>query len=481
MINIKSVLHIIGLLIASIGLAMYIPAGYEYFVQGTETITFFTLGSMSLIIGISLALAFKNKKLIFSIKDTFVLTSFSWLLLCIFAALPLWLSQHSMSFIDSFFEATSGLTTTGATVLSNLDNMAKGILLWRALLQWLGGLGIIVIALAILPILNIGGMQLFNKELNDTPENLKPRATELAKLLIITYLTLTSITALLLWFAGLSKFDSICHAMTTIATGGFSTHDKSIGFYDNYIVEIIIMFGMVLSSLPFTFFFTKMNSKNSYITNSQIKVFLILTITFIFLLSSWLFLNKDYNLLQAIRAATFNGISVMTGTGYATENFTNWGSFAVTLMLLMMLVGGCTGSTTGGLKIFRIQILFVIVFKELKKISSPHSISKVIYAGSPVDKSIVSSVIVIVLVFFITIFFVTVCMSLSGYDLLTSLSAAITAIAIVGPGIGHIIGPAENFSSLKEHIKIILSIAMILGRLEFLTILVILLPKFWIK
>lgn len=482
MINLKAVLYIIGLLISIMGLTMFVPAIFEYILGDNKKVilTFISLGSLGLIIGGSFSLAFKSNNMKVSIKDTFILTSFSWLLLCFFSALPFWFILP-ISFIDAFFEATSGLTTTGATVFSNLDTMSKGLLFWRSLLQWLGGLGIIVLAIAILPILSIGGMQLFNNNWNDNPDTLKYKAKELTKILGTTYLLLTFICGILLWFAGLSTFDSICHSMTTIATGGFSTHDTSIGFFNSIYVEIIIIVGMIMSSLPFMLYFKGLNKKNLIFKDPQVKLFLFLAFFFVLIIAIWLTNHKDIPFLTALRLSSFNSISIMTGTGYATSNFTNWGTFAVSVMLFMMLIGGCTGSTTGGLKIFRIQVLFALIIREVKKIASPRAITKVNFAGKPLEEKVIASIMILVIVFFISIAIVSISLSLYGYDLITSISAGASAIAIVGPGLGAIIGPAHNFASLPDNIKIILALAMLLGRLEFIAVLVVLRPKFWLK
>ncbi len=482
MINLKAVSYVIGILISTLGLAMLLPAFFELANDGKEAKTFLYIGTMCLITGGALTLAFKSNLMEITNRDTIILSTLSWIILCFFAALPIWASGNSLSFVDSFFEATSGLTTTGATILTNLESKSEGILVWRALLQWLGGLGIIVIAIAILPILNIGGMQLFSNEWNEKPDNLKRRATELAKLLGIIYLSLTLLCALMLWFVGLSKFDALCHSMTTIATGGFSTHDKSIGYFNNSKVEIIIIIGMLISSLPFVLFLDSYRKKKNLIFNdSQVKTFLFITLFFILTLTFWLYYSQNIKFTSALRMSAFNGISIITGTGYASADFSKWGSFAITIMFFMMLIGGCTGSTTGGLKIFRIQILFLLISKEIKKAYSPRSVANVNYAGKTIEENTITSIMILITIFLLTILLVAISLSLSGYDLLTSLSAGASAVSIVGPGLGPILGPAENFSLLPDHSKITLAFAMILGRLEFLTVIVIFTPKFWLN
>ena len=347
------------------------------------------------------------------------------------------------------------------------------------MLQWLGGIGIIIFAIAILPLLNVGGMQLFTQDWKEKDFDLHYRSKELAKLVGIVYLAFTLIIYFFLWFAGMSSFEALCHSMTTVATGGFSTNSDSIAHYNNVLIEIIIIVGMVLASLPFTLYLSSFNKGVIAFKDNQVFIFLILIFLFTLAIAIWNHFENNINFITSYRLALFNGISVMTGTGYTTADFSNWGSFSTALLLLMMLIGGCTGSTTGGLKVFRIQILFIVIKKELKKISSPRSVFSSTYKNQIINDEIINSVMIIIIAFFMGAFIVSAIFSINGYDFITSVSAAITSISVVGPGLGSIIGPEETFFSLPTNLKITLAIAMILGRLEFIAFFVLLLPNFW--
>ncbi len=478
--NFHSVFYVIGLLITTLGIAMWLPALLDLFLHNGLWQEFALSGAISVIIGCGMTLAFRQKKISFGNRETFILTSFSWIVLCAFAALPLWAAVPYLSYTDSFFEATSGLTTTGSTIFTDLDNTPYSILLWRSLLQWLGGIGIIVMAIAILPTLKIGGMQLFSSERNEITDGVRPRAARLATSIALIYLLLTITWTLLLWLAGLSIFDSICHAMTTIATGGFSTHNNSIGFYSDLSVEIIILIGMLLASLPFALYLnTITGNKKSLINDSQVRFFLSVVFVSVLFLTLWNYLKNDNTFFEALRISAFNSVSIITGTGYATSNFSEWGTFPTALLFILMFIGGCTGSTTGGLKIFRIQVIISLILSNLKRSISPHIVATPTYDGKPLNDPIINSVIVLLFFYTSAVVIITTLLMFSNLNILTSLSAAATTVAIVGPGLGPIIGPAETFFNLPQHVKWILSFAMILGRLEFLTILVLFMPRFW--
>ena len=460
---------------------MTIPLFFELISNKTNLNVFITSTLITLFVGLSLTIAFKNEKKIVNIKDTLVVTSFSLPILCIFASLPFFIGSQVETYADAFFEATSGLTTTGATIFDNVESLSSGFLIWRSLLQWIGGLGIIIFAIAILPILNLGGMQLFTQDWNEKSEDLHYRSKELAKILGGIYLLFTFLIFIMLWFFGLSFFDALCHSMTTVATGGFSTRSSSIGSYNNLGVELTIVLGMILASLPFTLFISSIKNKLIFFEDKQVITFLMFIVFFTLIIAVWLHFENNIGIFTAIRLAVFNGVSLMTGTGYSTSNFSDWGSFSTSILLLMMLIGGCTGSTTGGLKVFRIQILFYSIIKEIRKINSPRSVFTISYKNKLIDHGIFNSVILMIILFISGVLFVSIVFSLHGYDFLTSVSAGITSIAVVGPGLGNIIGPEESFSTLPSKLKIVLSTAMIIGRLEFLTFLILLTPKFWLQ
>jgi len=481
MINLRIILFFLGVLITSLGIAMILPLGIEFIYSSVNKSNFLISTLLTLFIGITLILAFNKEEKKVNIKDTILITTLSWPVMIILSSLPFYLDANTNYFIDAIFEATSGLTTTGATIYQNVESLSLGILVWRSLLQWLGGLGIIVFAIAIIPIFNIGGIKLFTQDWSEKPKDLHYRPKEIAKLLGSIYIFFTLIILILLHISGLGIFDAFCHSLTTVATGGFSTKSSSIGFYNNFFTELVIVFGMLIASLPFTLYVSCFRKNFSIIHDSQVLLFLSLIIFFVLTVTIWIHFENNINILLALRLSLFNSISVMTGTGYSTENFSNWGYFANTIFLLMMLIGGCSGSTTGGLKIFRIQILWAIVIKELKYIKSPRAINTINLKNININENVINSVMIIFFCFIFSIFFISSIFMYYEYDFITSVSAALTCISVVGPGLGNIIGPEESFYSLPSILKLILSFGMVLGRLEFLAFLIILAPRFWKK
>ena len=398
--------------------------------------------------------------------------------IAIFGSLPFVFSNLNFSFTNAFFESMSGITTTGSTIIPNLENMPKGILLWRAILQWLGGIGIIVMAITLMPIMNVGGMQLFKISNNDSSEKILPKSKEIALRLIYIYLGLTTLCAVSYKTFGMDIFDSITHSMTTIATGGFSNYNDSIGFFNSISIEISAMIFIILGSLPFIAYIKFLSGdKKIFFFDIQVKAFFKIIFISIIILSIYLGIN---NLTQLnVRSIFFNVISILTGTGYVNAQFDNWGSFSLVLFLILMFIGGCAGSTTCGIKIFRIQILYSFILNQLKKIIYPKGIFVMKYDHNVVDNKFIASIISFIYMYLVIFFIIAALLSLTGLDFITSISGAATSISNVGPGLGSIIGPNGNFSSLPDVSKWILSLGMILGRLELFAILVLFLPSFW--
>jgi trk system potassium uptake protein TrkH len=417
-----------------------------------------------------------NKRL--NLQQAFLLTALSWLSIAIFGSLPFVFSSVGFSFTNAFFESMSGITTTGSTIISNLESMPKGILLWRAILQWLGGIGIIVMAITLMPIMNVGGMQLFKISNNDSSEKILPKSKEIALRLIYIYLILTSLCAISYKILGMNFFDSLTHSMTTIATGGFSNYNESIGFFNSFSIEISAMIFIILGSLPFIAYIKFLNgNKKIFFSDIQINSFFKIILISIFILSVYLMLsNSDY---LSLRSVFFNVISILTGTGYTNDQFDNWGGFPLILFLGLMFIGGCAGSTTCGIKIFRVQILYSFVSNQLKKIIYPKGVFVLKYDQNPVDNKFIASIISFIYMYLVIFFIISALLSLTGLDFITSISGAATSISNVGPGLGSIIGPNGNFSSLPDISKWILALGMILGRLELFAILVLFLPSFW--
>ncbi len=477
MSNYKTVFFTLGILQIILGIFMLIPVIAQFFYNEVDS-SFFGASIVTIIFGTLFFLSNldHNKKL--NLQQAFLLTALSWLSIAIFGSLPFVFSSSEFSFTNAFFESMSGITTTGSTIISNLEDIPKGILLWRAILQWLGGIGIIVMAITLMPIMNVGGMQLFQISNADSSEKILPKSKEIALRLIYIYSILTSLCAITYKILGMSFFDSLTHSMTTIATGGFSNYNESIGFFNSISIEISAMVFIILGSLPFIAYIKFLNgNRKIFISDVQIKTFFKIIFSSIIILSIYLLIG-DSNQLN-LRSILFNVISILTGTGYVNAQFDNWGSFPLVLFLILMFIGGCAGSTTCGIKVFRLQILYSFVSNQLKKIIYPKGVFVLKYDKSPVDDKFISSIISFIYIYLIIFFTLTALLSLTGLDFITAISGAATSISNVGPGLGSIIGPNGDFSSLPNISKWILSLGMILGRLELFAILVLFLPSFW--
>ena len=477
MSNYKTVFFTLGILQIILGLFMIVPILAQFIYREVDS-SFFGASIVTIIFGTLFFLSNLDHDKKLNLQQAFLLTALSWLSIAIFGSLPFVFSDINFSFTNAFFESMSGITTTGSTIISNLDEMPKGILLWRALLQWLGGIGIIIMAITLMPIMNVGGMQLFKISNNDSSEKILPKSKEIAMRLIYIYLGLTTLCAISYFIFGMSLFDSITHSMTTIATGGFSNYNESIGYFNSSYIEISAIIFILLGSLPFIAYIKFINgNKMIFFNDIQIQTFFKVILGSIIILSIYLaFSNLDTFSFMAI---LFNIISILTGTGYVNEQFDSWGSFSLVLFLILMFIGGCAGSTTCGIKIFRIQILYSFIINSLKKMIYPKGIFVLKYDQNPIDNKFISSIISFIYMYLIIFFFITALLSLTGLDFITSISGAATAISNVGPGLGSIIGPNGDFSSLPDASKWILSVGMILGRLELFAILVLFLPSFW--
>ena len=480
MLNFKPIALVGGTVVCAVGFLLFIPMITELIYQTESWQSYSVPILLYLIVGGSLVITNRNVELNISIKEAFLTTVLSWILLSILCAVPFIFTQTNLTVVDALFESMSGITTTGATILNNLDELPKGILLWRALLQWLGGIGIIVIALVILPFLRIGGMQLFHLEGDDPYEKFLPKISSVVSKIIVVYILLTSILFILYYVNNMTLFDALAHSLTTISTGGFSTHNESFAYFQNTSVLNIAIVFMILGSFPFLLL-AQMNLTNiqSLIKDNQIRLFLGILI---FATALIYYFARPYvsgNAFHQISTISFNTISIISGTGYVSSNFEQWGNYASVLFLLLMFIGGCAGSTTGGLKIFRFQILFKFIHLHLKKMLQPHIVMTARFNGKKVTESTYESVVIFFFVYIITFAASALLLSFSGLDFLTCISAAASAISNVGPGLGDIIGPEGNYSSLSNYSKLVLIITMFLGRLEMLTIFVLILPSFW--
>ena len=412
-------------------------------------------------------------------RDMYLLTTASWVVVCAFAALPM-VFISDISYTDAFFETMSGITTTGSTVLTGLDSSSPGLLIWRSMLHWLGGIGFIGMAVAILPLLRVGGMRLFQTESSDWSDKVTPRSHVAAKYILLLYLGLTGIGTLSLWLAGMTPFEAVNHAMSLISTGGFSTSDSSLGHWEQPAIHWVAVVIMILGSLPFTLYVaTCRGNRRALIKDHQVRGFIGFLLVTSLAVGTWLYLHSDYGWWDAFRIVAVNVTSVVTTTGIAVGDYTLWGSFAVLLFFYLTFVGGCSGSTAGGLKIFRFQVAAALLVSSLKQLIHPRAVIQKKYNDHPIDEEIVRSLLTFSFFFTITIAAIALGLALIGLDWITALSGAATAVCNVGPGLGTIIGPAGNFSSLPDAAKWLLTVGMLLGRLEILTVLVLVTPVFW--
>jgi trk system potassium uptake protein len=479
MSNYKTVFFTLGVLQIILGISMIIPI-FTQIIYSEIDPSFISASIISIIFGILFLLSNLNHDKKLNLHQAFLLTALSWVSIAIFGSLPFIFSSLDLTITDAFFESMSGITTTGSTILSNLEQTPKAILLWRAILQWLGGIGIIVMAITLMPIMNVGGMKLFKISSNDSSEKILPKSKEIALRLVLIYSSLTLLCAISYKIFGMNFFDSFTHSMTTIATGGFSNYNDSIGYFDSTTIELTAMIFIILGSVPFIAYIKFLNGNTKiFFSDSQIKSFIkIIIFSIIILFLYLLIINRNLSHIS-LMDVSFNVISVLTGTGYVTKEFDSWGSFSLIFFLILMFIGGCAGSTACGIKIFRIQILYLFLFNQLKKIIYPRGIFIIKYDNSNVDDKFMASIISFIYLYIIIFFFITALLSLSGLDFITAISGAATSISNVGPGLGSIIGPNGNFSELSVISKWILSLGMILGRLELFAILVLFIPSFW--
>jgi len=479
MFDLRPVGYVIGLLVAVLGVAMLFPMAMDAYDGNGHWHVFFEASIITVFTGGLIALSCANSVgQGLNIQQTFLLTTGVWLALPLFGSLPFVLGDTDARFVDAFFEAMSGLTTTGSTVLSGLEDLPRGLLLWRAILQWLGGIGIIVVAMVFLPELRVGGMQVFRTEGFDTFGKILPRATEISSRISVIYFGVTAAAGLSYLASGMGVFDSAVHAMTTVATGGFSNYDASFSALPPMAEYIAVIF-MVLAALPFVRYVQMVSgSPKAIFQDTQIQGFLI-TLGVLFMVLTLYLWQQGQGGEEGLRKALFNTTSILTGTGYASADYMQWGSFAVMGFFFMGLIGGCAGSTSCSVKIFRYQLLFASIGAQVRKIHSPHGIFQPRFNGRSVGDDVINSVMSFFLLFIVSLGVVAILLGMTGLDFITSVSGAAAALANIGPGLGPQIGPTGNFAGLNDAAKWILAIAMLIGRLELLAVYAILTVHFW--
>jgi trk system potassium uptake protein TrkH len=480
-LDLRPIYFIIGLLLNTLAVGMLLPAAVDLAEGNPDWQVFMLSAGVTLFVGLALVFAGRSRdKMNFTIRQGFIMATFSWLVMTIFAALPFTFSELEMSYTDAFFEAMSGITTTGSTVITGLDYAPPGLLLWRALLQWLGGIGIIVMAVAIMPMLHVGGMQLFKVEAFETSDKALPKAAQISASISAIYVGLTAIWAFALWFAGMTPFEAVAHSMTTIATGGFSTSDGSVGHFNSGTIDAIITIGMIIGSLPFMLYLRALSGNfTALFKDTQVQWFAVIILLLIMMSTGFLWLQEGYDPVQSLRFGAFNVVSIITGTGYATTDYQLWGHFAWPIFFFIMFIGGCSGSTTCGIKIFRFQVLYAAAETQMKRLLEPHGVFIPYYNRRPIPDEVMTSVLSFFFIFGVCFALLAMALGMVGLDYITASSSAATALANVGPALGDVAGPSGNFQTFPDNAKWLMAAGMLLGRLELFTILVLLLPRFW--
>ncbi|HXP96355.1 MAG TPA: TrkH family potassium uptake protein [Telmatospirillum sp.] len=483
MFDLRPVLFGTGLVLAVLALAMGLPTLVDFVHGDADWRVFAASAAVTLFVGLALMAAnYVARRDELSTRQIFLLTAAGWLAACFAAALPFAFSGLHVSGVDALFEATSGVTTTGATILRNVDHAPPGILLWRALLQWLGGMGFLVMTVAVLPVLNIGGMQIFRLDNGDLGDRVMPRAATVTMSIMGLYAGLTGTLTLLLWAAGMSRFPALLHAMSTISCGGFSTSAGSIGSWHNPAIDWVMLLGMLLGGAPFIIYMQIAEQRWQIARrNRQLRLYLIYFLIASLILALWLILEQDLKPLPALRHAAFTAASVMTGSGFATLDWGRWTGLPVAILFFLTFVGGCAGSTSGGIKIFRFQILYANARGQMNRLLHPHAVILPHYDKKPIPDTVVESVLGFLFIYALSFAVVAMGLGMVGLDFWTSLSAAASALANLGPGLTPSISPLTGFAALHDAAKILLALAMLFGRLEMFIFLALFAKGFWKK
>jgi trk system potassium uptake protein TrkH len=480
MFDLRPVAYVNGLLLVALGVTMLGPMVADLASDNGHWQVFAQSAIITILTGALVALASSNGVTeALTIRQTFILTSSVWVLLPLFGALPFILGDTAARPVDAIFESVSGFTTTGATVFTGLESLPRGLLLWRGITHWLGGIGIIVMAMVFLPELKVGGMQIFRSEAFETMGKILPRAAEIARGISVIYVGLTVACALAYRAAGMNPFDALVHSMSTVATGGFANYDSSLGSFSAGVHYVAIIF-MLTTALPYVRFVQfAAGTARPLFADSQVRLFFLIVALATLALSLTVAAREAELSERAFRESLFNVTSIITGTGFAVNDYMQWGEFAITVIFFLGLIGGCAGSTSCSVKIFRYQILFASIRVELRRLHSPNGIFTPRFEGKPLTEEVLDAVMAFFVTFILSLGLFSVALTLTGLDSLTAVSGAASALANIGPGLGPVIGPAGNFATLNDPAKWILSLAMIVGRLELMVVLVLFTARFW--
>ncbi len=480
--NLKIVLRSLGILLICEAIALLPPTLVAFLYQDGDLPAFLITISIVLAVGAVLSFIKPTSKNIYA-RDGFAIVAMGWLLMSFFGAFPFYISGAFPSFIDSFFESSSGLTTTGSSVLTAVEGLPHGVLFWRSFTHWIGGMGILVLTIAILPSLGTGSMQIMKAESpGPIVGRIVPKLGKTAKILYSIYLGITLVEVLLLCLAGMNVFDAFIHALGTVGTGGFSNMNASVGYYNSALIDWIITIFMIVCGVNFSLYYLifKGNMK-TFFKNNELRVYLCILLGAILLITFDLLARNTYGSFgEALRFSSFQAASVMTTTGYATTDFNEWSMFSKMILLILMFVGGCAGSTAGGLKVSRAIICFKSIKHSLKQIVHPNGYYSVRMDGKKIDDKTVLSVLNYFFIYMIIFTIGVIIISLDGFDFTTTLTSVITTLNNIGPGLG-LVGPTGNFSAFSDVSKLVFSILMIIGRLEIYPILLLLTPDLWKK
>lgn len=477
----QSVLMFNGYFISILGCAMLMVGAYDMYETSSSWSYFINAALVALFIGLALLLSNRTDNRTLSMKQGYLLTATSWVSVCFVSTLPFLFFDGTLNFADVFFEAVSGITGTGATIFADVEKLPRSILLWRSILNVTGGIGVVIFASALLPFLGIGGMQIFQRENSDVNDKFMPKFQYIAQRIIFVYVLLVAACVVSLYFVGMNWFDAVNHGFSAAATGGFSTKNNSIAFYNNPKIEAVIIIFMLLSALPMTFYVLLMQNKSTHSVRSvQVGAFLKTAFFAILALAVWLRFKGIYgSIFEAVRYSAFNVVSVITTCGLSSADYLSWGGFSVIFFAFIMLIGGCSGSTTGSIKIFRWQVLVAFLRQAMILAIEPKRMLVLKIKQFVIDNQIVVSVMIFVTLFFATSAFLILLITLSGVDAATAMAAVMGCITNVGPSFVDSIGPVGNYGLFSPFVKYVLVAAMLLGRLEILTILVIFTRNFW--
>lgn len=476
----QPILMIDGYLMSILGLAMLVPAAYDMYLSDKDNSPFVLAAVISIFLGIMLFLANRMPIKKITIRQGYLITVVCWLSMTVLAAMPFMLSGTIDNFSDAWFEAMSGLTAAGGTILQNIEAVAPPVLLWRSMLNGLGGIGIVIFAVALLPYLGIGGMQIFQRENSDSDDKFMPKFSYIAKRIIFVYLFFLAACIVCYNQAGMGWFDAVNHGLTTISTGGLSTKNNSFAAFDSLNLELVAIVFMISGSLPMTFYIALWQRRDIHGSRSiQVAAFFKILLLYIAVVCLWLVLSRDMAVGHALRVAAFNVVSIMTTTGFASEDYLQWGAWSGTLFLIFSFTGGCTGSTTGSIKIFRWQVFTAFLKKSLIGATEPNRIIPIKLGNYTIENSLVSSVFIFFSAYLVCLAVFTILLATTGLDFGTAFSTTAACMTNSGPGISAINGPAGNYAFLSPFGKQICTVAMLVGRLDVLTVLVIFTRNFW--